>query len=145
MAGGGLAGEKSRSPACGGDARAFGCNGVGRGIGEVSHDLPADGGVRIEEPFKVRGTGYVIEWTHFSVIARGVRILLRALAALPCAGQFVWSFLTQDCRLIELMMRPDVPRDQANVSHSESAKQGGQKSVSEDKIFSLWPVVVGEI
>ena len=86
-----------------------------------------------------------MEWTHFSVIARGVRTLESALAALPWVGQLMWRFLTRDYRLIELTARPDVPRDQADVSHSESAKQGSQENVSENKIFSLGPIAVGEI
>ena len=55
VAGRRLAGEKLGSPAFGGDARTLGCNGVGGFAGKVPHDLPADGRVGIEEPFKVRG------------------------------------------------------------------------------------------
>src|SRR5580692_12485088 len=51
VAGGKLGGEKLGAPALGGDARALGGDCVGGGIGEVAHDLPADGGVRIEQPF----------------------------------------------------------------------------------------------
>ena len=61
VAGSRLAGEKLGSPAFGCDARPLGCNRVGGLIGEVPHDLPADGRVRIEEPFEVRGPGCVIE------------------------------------------------------------------------------------
>ena len=55
VAGGRLAGEKLGAPAFGCDARPLGCNRVGGCIGEVPHDLPADGRVGIEEPFEVRG------------------------------------------------------------------------------------------
>jgi hypothetical protein len=56
----GLAGEKLRSPAFRCDARPLGCNRVGGFTGQVPHDLPPDGGVRIEKPFEVRGPGCVI-------------------------------------------------------------------------------------
>jgi len=52
--------EKLGSPTFGCDARSLGCNRVGSFIGEVSHDLPTDGWVGIEEPFEVRGPGRVI-------------------------------------------------------------------------------------
>ena len=55
-----LEGEKLGSPAFGCDARPLGCNRVGGFTGEVPHDLPTDGRVRIEEPFEVRGPGRVI-------------------------------------------------------------------------------------
>ena len=60
VAGRRLGGEKLGSPAFGGDARPLGHNRVGSLIGQVAHDLPTDGGVRIEEPFDVRGPGCVI-------------------------------------------------------------------------------------
>ena len=60
VAGGRLAGEKLGSPAFGCDARPLGCNRVGGFTGEVPHDLPTDGRVRIEEPFDVRGPRCVI-------------------------------------------------------------------------------------
>src|SRR5437016_12323669 len=59
VAGRRLGGEKLGSPAFGGDARPLGYNRVGSLIGQVAHDLPTDGGVRIEEPFDVRGPGCV--------------------------------------------------------------------------------------
>jgi hypothetical protein len=52
-----LEGEKLGSPAFGCDARPLGCNRVGGLQRELPHDLPTDGRVRIEEPFKVRGRG----------------------------------------------------------------------------------------
>ena len=55
-----LEGEKLGAPALGCDARPFGCNRVGGFTGEVPHDLPTDGRVRIEEPFNVRGPRRVI-------------------------------------------------------------------------------------
>jgi hypothetical protein len=55
-----LTGEKLGSPAFVCDARPFGCNRVGGFTGEVPHDLPTDGRVRIEEPFNVRGPRRVI-------------------------------------------------------------------------------------
>ena len=55
-----LAGEELGSPAFGCDAGPLGCNRAGRFAGEVPHDLPTDGRVRIEEPFEVRGPGCVI-------------------------------------------------------------------------------------
>ena len=60
VAGRRLEGEKLGSPAFGCDARPLGCNRVGGFIGEVPHDLPTDGRVRIEEPFDVRGPGCII-------------------------------------------------------------------------------------
>src|ERR1700720_1715126 len=57
VAGRRLGGEKLGCPAFGGDARPLGGNRVGSLIGQVAHDLPTDGGVRIEEPFDVRGPG----------------------------------------------------------------------------------------
>ena len=72
VAGRRLAGEKLGSPAFGCDARPLGCNRVGGFIGEVPHDLPTDGRVRIEEPFDVRGPGCVIVEAHGSIIARVV-------------------------------------------------------------------------
>src|SRR2546429_9705336 len=57
VAGRRLGGEKLGSPAFGGDARPLGCNRVGSLIGQVAHDLPTDGGVRIGGPFDVRGPG----------------------------------------------------------------------------------------
>ncbi len=55
-----LAGEKLGSPAFGCDARPLGCNRVGGFTGEVPHDLPTDGRVRIEEPFEMRGAECII-------------------------------------------------------------------------------------
>src|SRR5208282_5955753 len=57
VAGRRLAGEQLGSPAFGCHARPFGCYRVGGFIGEVSHNLPTDGWVRIEKPFEVRGPG----------------------------------------------------------------------------------------
>jgi hypothetical protein len=54
-----LGGEKLGAPTFGCDARPLGCNRVRRVIGEVPHDLPADGRIRIQEPFEVRGPGGV--------------------------------------------------------------------------------------
>jgi hypothetical protein len=64
-----LASEKLRSPAFGCNARALDCNSVGRFIGEVPHDLPSNRGIRIEQPFKLRGSGSVILLAHSSLIA----------------------------------------------------------------------------
>jgi hypothetical protein len=72
VAGRRLAGEKLGSPAFGGDARPLGCNRARGFIGEVPHDLPTDGRVRIEEPFEVRGPGCVVVSAHWSFIAYGV-------------------------------------------------------------------------
>jgi hypothetical protein len=55
-----LEGEKSGSPAFGCDARPLGRNLIGGCTGEVPHDLPADGRVRIEEPFERDGPECVI-------------------------------------------------------------------------------------
>src|SRR6266852_6364066 len=66
VAGRRLEGEKLGSPAFGCDARPLGCNRVGGFTGEVPHDLPTDGRVRIEEPFEVRGSGCVIVSAHWS-------------------------------------------------------------------------------
>ena len=52
-----LQGQKLGSPALGRNARPLGCYRVGRFIGEVPHDLPADGRIGIEEPFDVSGPG----------------------------------------------------------------------------------------
>jgi len=71
VAGRRLVGEKLGSPAFGCDARPLGCNRVGGFTGEVHHDLPTDGRVRIEEPFNVRGPGRVIVSAHWSLIACG--------------------------------------------------------------------------
>jgi hypothetical protein len=60
VAGGRLASEKLGSPAFGCNARPLGCNRVGGFIGEVPHDLPTDGRVRIEEQFDLCGPKYVI-------------------------------------------------------------------------------------
>src|SRR5882762_6668615 len=59
-----LEGEKLGSPAFGGDARPLGCNRIGGFTGEVPHDLPTDGRVRIEKPFEMRRPGCVIVWAH---------------------------------------------------------------------------------
>ena len=69
VAGRRLAGEKLGSPAFRGDARPLDGNRVGGFIGEVPHDLPADGRVRSEQPFEVCGPGCVIVWAHWSLIA----------------------------------------------------------------------------
>jgi len=74
VAGRRLKGEKVGSPAFGCDPRPLGCNRVGGCTCKVPHDLPADGRVRIEEPFEVRGPGCVIEEAHSSVIASVNRI-----------------------------------------------------------------------
>ena len=63
-----LEGEKVGSPAFGSDTRSLGCNRVGGFSGEIPHDLPTDGRVRIEEPFEVRGPGRVIVRAHCSLI-----------------------------------------------------------------------------
>ena len=55
-----LIGEKLGSPAFGCNARPLGCNRFGGVTGKIPHDLPTDGGVRIEEPLEVRGPGCVI-------------------------------------------------------------------------------------
>ena len=69
VAGARLESEKLRSPAFGFNARALGCNSVGRFLGEVPHDLPANSWIRIEEPFKLRGSGPVVVLAHSSLIA----------------------------------------------------------------------------
>jgi hypothetical protein len=55
-----LAGEKFGSPAFGCNARSLGRDRVRGFTCEIPHDLPTDGRVRIEEPFKVGGPGCVI-------------------------------------------------------------------------------------
>ncbi len=60
VAGRRLIGEKLGSPAFGCNPRPLGCNRFGGFTGKVPHDLPTDGGVRIEEPLEVRGPGCVI-------------------------------------------------------------------------------------
>jgi hypothetical protein len=77
VAGARLSGEKLGSPSFGCDARAHGCDRIRSFTGEVPHDLPADGRVRIEEPLDVRGPGCVIV-AHLSLIARGIFVLARA-------------------------------------------------------------------
>ena len=72
VAGRRLAGEQLGSPAFGRHARPLGCYRVGDFICEVSHNLPTDGRVRIEEPFEVRGPGREILEAHSFVIASGV-------------------------------------------------------------------------
>src|ERR1700688_3716393 len=73
-----LEGEKVGSPAFGSGTRPLGCNRVGGFTGEIPHDLPTDGRVRIEEPFEVRGPGRVIVLAHWSLyIARGAQVLPR--------------------------------------------------------------------
>jgi hypothetical protein len=79
-----LALEKLSSPAIRCDARPLGCNRFGRFISEVSHHLPTDGRVRIEQPFEVRGPGCVIPGcvileAHWHVIANSVFVFSRAL------------------------------------------------------------------
>jgi len=54
-----LEGEKLGSPAFGCDTRPLGGDRAGGFAREVFHDLPADGRVRIEEPFEVRAPGCV--------------------------------------------------------------------------------------
>jgi hypothetical protein len=71
VAGRRLAGEQLGSPAFDCDARPLGGNRIGGFTGEVPHDLPTDGRVRIEEPFNVRGPGRVIVSAHWSLIACG--------------------------------------------------------------------------
>jgi hypothetical protein len=51
VAGRRLEGEKLGSPAFGCDARPLGCDRAGGFTDEVTHDLPTNGGIRIEEPF----------------------------------------------------------------------------------------------
>src|SRR6185295_13965455 len=82
-----LKGEKPGSPAFGGDARPLGGDGSGGFSCEVPHDLPADGRIRIEEPFQVRGPRRVIFGTHWSSIASGVEIRLRAQRQKRGCGQ----------------------------------------------------------
>jgi hypothetical protein len=60
VAGSRLGGEKLSSRAFGGDPGPLDSNHVRSLIGQVAHDLPTNGGVRIEEPFDVRGPGCVI-------------------------------------------------------------------------------------
>jgi hypothetical protein len=71
VAGRRLAAEKLGSPAFACDARPLGCNRAGSFTGEVPHDLPTDGRVRIEKPFNVRGPWCAIVSAHRSFIARG--------------------------------------------------------------------------
>jgi hypothetical protein len=77
VAGTGLKGEKLSSPAFGCDARPLVCNRAGGFTGEVPHDLPTDGRVRIEEPFDVRGPRRIISWAHGSIVASGVPAPIR--------------------------------------------------------------------
>ena len=47
---GGLEREHLGAPALGGDPCAFGGNDIGRLVGQVAHDLPADRGIGVEQP-----------------------------------------------------------------------------------------------
>jgi hypothetical protein len=69
VAGARLASEKLRSPAFGFNARALDSNSGGRFLSEVPHDLPSNRGIRIEEPFKLRGSGSEVVWAHSSLIS----------------------------------------------------------------------------
>src|SRR5215469_18327011 len=73
----GLEGEKLGSPTFASYARALGSNRIGALMGEVPHDLPANGRIRIEKPFEVGGSGCVILQAHWSVIAKSVGLLTR--------------------------------------------------------------------
>jgi hypothetical protein len=74
LAGRRLGGEKLGSPPFGCHARPLGCNYVWGFAGEVPHHLPADGRVRIEEPFGVGAPGRVIPRVHWSIIASAVYV-----------------------------------------------------------------------
>ena len=52
--------EQLRSPSFNRDPRALCSDDFGTLIGEVSHDLPSNGGIRIEEPLEVRRARCVI-------------------------------------------------------------------------------------
>jgi len=69
VASGRLKGEEFGPPTFRCDAGPLGRNRVGVFIGEVTHDLPADGRVRIEEPLDVCGPRCVIVEAHWSLIA----------------------------------------------------------------------------
>lgn len=60
VAGSRLKGEKLGAPAFRCNARPLGCNRAGGLTGEIPHDLPTDGRVRIEEPLEDRGPGSVL-------------------------------------------------------------------------------------
>lgn len=74
-----LEGEEFRPPTFRCDARAFRRNHLRSFTGEVLHDLPADGGIGIEEPFKMRRPRCVIVRSHELFIADDRRFYLRAL------------------------------------------------------------------
>jgi hypothetical protein len=76
------------SPTFGCDARPLGCNRVGGCTGEVPHDLPTDGWVRIEKPFKVRGPGCAIVEEHANVIAN--RMSAKDMKRLFGAEHYGW-------------------------------------------------------
>src|SRR5262249_41661956 len=63
----GLQGEKLSAPAFARDARPFGCNRIRGGTRAVTHDLPADGGVGIEQPLEMRWSRRVVGEVHWSV------------------------------------------------------------------------------
>ena len=69
VASGRLKGEEFGPPTFRCDAGPLGRNRVGVFIGEVTHDLPADGRVRIEDPLDVCGPRCVIVEAHWSLIA----------------------------------------------------------------------------
>jgi hypothetical protein len=79
VAGRRLAGEQSGSPAFGCNPRPLGRNRVAGFPGEIPHDLPADGRVRIEEPFEVRGSRCVVLETHGLCYSKRYEVLNRAL------------------------------------------------------------------
>src|SRR5215472_16378525 len=66
-----LASEKVGSPTFGCDPRSLSCKGAGGFVREVPHDLPADRGIGIEEPFEQSGARCVILEAHLSLIANG--------------------------------------------------------------------------
>jgi hypothetical protein len=60
------------SPAFGGDARV-----LGRCVGEVAPDLPANRWIGIEEPYDVGDPGCVIVWWHFHCYSKGYVIFIQ--------------------------------------------------------------------
>lgn len=64
-----LEGEELRAPAFGCDARPLDLNCIASLTGQIPHDLPTDGWIRIKEPFDERGARRGLSYPHWHVIA----------------------------------------------------------------------------
>jgi hypothetical protein len=71
------------SPAFSCDARPFGCNRVGNFPGEVSHHLPTDGRIRIEQSFEVGLPGLRNLGIAFACYSKWVYVFSRVLNSVP--------------------------------------------------------------